>query len=184
MTHPAPALRLHPVIQGEYRVATGPTDVLTTVLGSCVSICMTDPMAGVGGMNHFLLPGDPERPRSEAHYGINAMELLINGLLKAGARHARLQAKVFGGANATGSRFPVGKANADFAFWFLHNEGIPCVGQDVGGRHARRLRYWPHSGLAQQMLLPNATLPEETVGGAAVRQRVAPPGAGEPDLFL
>jgi chemotaxis protein CheD len=183
MTQPAQALKQHAVIQGEYRIASGPAEVLTTVLGSCVSICMTDAMAGVGGMNHFLLPGDPDRPQSEARYGINAMELLINGLLKAGARHGRLQAKVFGGANATGSRFPVGKANVDFAFWFLRNEGIPCIGQDVGGRHARRLRFWPHSGLAQLMLLPNADLPEE-LPPAAARRTAAPPEAGEPDLFL
>jgi chemotaxis protein CheD len=176
-------MKLHAVIQGEYRVASGPADVLTTVLGSCVSICLTDPVARVGGMNHFLLPGDPDRPRSEAHYGINAMELLINAVLKVGGRHGRLQAKVFGGANATGSRFPVGKANVDFAFWFLGNEGIPVAGQDVGGRHARRLRYWPHTGLVQQMLLPNAPLPE-TVAPPAARIRPPASDAGEPDLFL
>jgi chemotaxis protein CheD len=183
MTVAAPAPKVHHVILGEYRIASGPNEVLTTVLGSCVSICLTDPAAGVGGMNHFLLPGDPDRPRSEAHYGINAMELLINALLKAGGRPGRLQAKVFGGANATGSRFPVGKANADFAFWFLRNEGIPCIGQDVGGQHARRLRFWPNTGLVQQMLLPNAALvPEEGAGRSVMRQAVRPE-AGEPDLF-
>ena len=170
--------RVHAVIQGSHHVATSPHDVLTTVLGSCISICLHDRLAGVGGMNHFLLPGDPIRNKGEARYGINAMELLINAVFKAGGRAGRLEAKVFGGANATGSRLPIGELNAKFAFWFLENEGIPCVARDVGGVNARKLRYWPHSGHVQLMLLPN--------GARAAEARTVAPAtaAGEPDLFV
>ena len=179
MTRLVQTQRVFHVIQGTHQVAAGPDDVLTTVLGSCVSICLHDRGAGVGGMNHFLLPGDPKTNRGEARYGINAMELLINGVLKAGARASALEAKVFGGANATGSRIPVGALNAEFAFWFLENEGIPCVARDVGGVNARKLRYWPHTGQVQVMLLaePARSVPQ-----------VAPPApvdaAGEADLFV
>ena len=173
------APRVHHVIQGTHHVAAGPDDVLTTVLGSCVSICLHDRGAGVGGMNHFLLPGDPKTNRGEARYGINAMELLINAVLKAGGRAGALEAKVFGGANATGSRVPVGALNAEFAFWFLRNEGIPCVARDVGGANARKLRYWPYSGQVQVMLLPE---PARSVPQAA--PPVQPAAAGEADLFI
>lgn len=168
--------RVHAVIQGAHHVATGPDDVLTTVLGSCISICLHDRAAGVGGMNHFLLPGDPTRNKGEARYGINAMELLINAVLKAGGQPRRLEAKVFGGANATGSRLPIGLQNARFAFWFLENEGIPVVARDVGGVHARKLRYWPHTGHAQLMLLPSTPLTQPPPP--------APSTAGEADLFI
>lgn len=173
-------MRVHAVIQGSHHVGSSPDDVLTTVLGSCISICLHDRRAGVGGMNHFLLPGDPSRNKGEARYGINAMELLINAMLKAGARPGQLEAKVFGGANATGSRVPVGEMNAKFAFWFLENEGIPCVARDVGGTHARKLRYWPNSGHAQIMLLPSAP----TLSEPAPRRRPSAAPAGEPDLFI
>lgn len=178
MTRLLRAPRVFHVIQGTHHVSSGPDDILSTVLGSCVSICLHDRTTGVGGMNHFLLPGDPKTNRGEARYGINAMELLINGVLKAGARSSSLEAKVFGGANATGSRIPVGALNAEFAFWFLGNEGIPCVSKDVGGVNARKLRYWPHTGQVQVMRLPEP---------ARIVPQAPPPApsadAGEPDLF-
>lgn len=179
MSTVARAPRVVHVIQGTHQVVAGPDHVLTTVLGSCVSICLHDRSTGVGGMNHFLLPGDPRTNRGEARYGINAMELLINGVLKAGGRVSGLEAKVFGGANATGSRVPVGALNAEFAFWFLQNEGIPCTARDVGGVHARKLRYWPYSGQAQVMLLP--TQARSVASPPAGRAASA---AGEPDLFI
>ena len=176
LTTPAARLRTHHVIQGAHHVAATPDDVLTTVLGSCISICLHDRAAGVGGMNHFLLPGDPIRNRGEARYGINAMELLINAVLKAGGHSRRLEAKVFGGANATGSRLGIGALNAEFAFWFLQNEGIPCAARDVGGVHARKLRYWPHSGQVQVMLLAHPPVPPSPAPRTI--------SEGETDLFI
>ncbi len=89
--------RVH-VIQGEWKVVSDPDVVLSTILGSCVAACMRDPVAGVGGMNHFLLPGSADALSSggdATRYGVHLMELLINGLLKKGARRERLEAKIF-----------------------------------------------------------------------------------------
>ena len=100
MTTEATAKRVH-IIQGEYKVVSDPDVVLSTILGSCVAACLRDPVAGVGGMNHFLLPGSGNASLGggdATRYGVHLMELLINGLLKKGARRDRLEAKVFGGA--------------------------------------------------------------------------------------
>ena len=84
------------VVQGEYSVSADPSVVFTTILGSCVAACIRDPVVAVGGINHFLLPGNEEGGRSaEAeHYGVHLMELLVNGLMKQGARRDRLEAKL------------------------------------------------------------------------------------------
>src|SRR5262245_18951865 len=88
------------VIQGEYNVSADPAVVFTTILGSCVAACIRDPIAGVGGINHFLLPVNSEGARTTdaERYGVHLMELLVNGLMKNGARRDRLEAKLFGGA--------------------------------------------------------------------------------------
>jgi chemotaxis protein CheD len=91
--------RVH-VMQGEYCVSDDRNVILTTILGSCVAACMRDPEAQVGGMNHFLLPGTDDRSQSCAaeSYGVHLMELLVNDLLRHGARRERLEAKLFGGS--------------------------------------------------------------------------------------
>ena len=87
--------------------------VLTTLLGSCVAACIRDPMAGVGGMNHFLLPGGTlgGNDRAVQRHGVHAMELLVNDLLKHGARRDRLEAKLFGGARMIDGLTDVGRQN-------------------------------------------------------------------------
>ena len=99
---PAGAKRLH-VVQGEFAVTEDPDVMMGTILGSCVSACMRDPVAGVGGMNHFLLPGERETtdggPQS-MRYGVQSMELLLNALYRMGARRERLEVKLFGGARS------------------------------------------------------------------------------------
>ena len=88
------------IIQGEYRVSNDPDVALTTLLGSCVAACIWDPVLHVGGMNHFLLPGDNEQQiRDSERYGVHLMELLVNALFRQGASRQRLVAKLFGGAN-------------------------------------------------------------------------------------
>lgn len=144
------------VIQGDYAVAQGEDRILTTILGSCVAACMHDPVARVGGMNHFLLPGGPEAPSDSMKYGVNSMELLINGLLSVGALRSRLEVKLFGGAHVVQNLSDIGEKNAAFAIEFLRAEGLRCVGQSLGGPQARRLRFWPATGRASQMLLDSA----------------------------
>jgi chemotaxis protein CheD len=148
--------RLVHVVQGEYSVVTDPGIVLTTILGSCVSTCLWDANAGVGGMNHFLLPGDLETSGDSMKYGVNAMELLVNGLLQRGASRARMQAKLFGGGHVIKNFSDIGAKNAEFALKFLQMEAIACVGQSMGGPQARRIRFWPLTGRAGQILLDSS----------------------------
>jgi chemotaxis protein CheD len=150
--------RVH-IIQGEFFVTADRDVMVTTILGSCVAACIRDPLAGVGGINHFLLPGElGHMKRGEAErVGVHLMELLVNGLLKAGARRDRLEAKLFGGARTVRSRSDIGKNNADFALRFLKAEGIAYVGGSTGGLQGRRIQYWPVSGRARQILLTGST---------------------------
>jgi chemotaxis protein CheD len=145
-----PGQRVH-VVQGEHYVSSDPDVVMTTILGSCVAVCLRDKETGVGGMNHFLLPdGKVEGTDQGRRYGAYAMELLINDLLRSGARRERLEAKLFGGARMFGGLSDVGASNAAFAEKFLRDEGIPVVGGSLGGFEARRVQYWPNTGRAQQ----------------------------------
>lgn len=141
---------LHP---GEYRVSREPV-LLSTLLGSCVSVCLYDPVAGVMGMNHFLLAArrgaqDDSVLSSEAgRYGIHAMELLINGLLISGARRSRLRAKAFGGGNVLGTCSGrqngfecVSTANVRFVREFLQSDGIPLLAADLGGNFGRQIHF-------------------------------------------
>lgn len=145
------------VIQGDQAVSKSANDIMTTVLGSCVATCIYDPCAKVGGMNHFLLPGGQHGGDCAAsNYGLNAMELLINGLLKKGAQRENFTAKIFGGAKMFDGLSDIGLKNAKFAREFLSFEGIPCVSEDLGGTMARRLRFWPTNGRAQLKMLGEA----------------------------
>ena len=173
--------RLVHVIQGEHGVSQDPNVIYTTILGSCVATCIWDPLARVGGMNHFLLPGEREGCGDSMRYGVNSMELLINGLLQNGAARSRLQAKLFGGAHVIKNLSDVGAQNAEFATRFLNDEGIVCVAKSLGGNRARRVRFWPTDGRAGQMLL-ESTSPEVMI---AERARVvpAPVEDGSAELF-
>lgn len=131
---------------------------IVTVLGSCVAACMRDPVLGIGGMNHFMLPDGDADGGSGARYGSYAMELLINGLLKRGARRERLEAKVFGGGNVLQgfTANPVGTRNSEFVLAYLAAEGIPVLAQDLQGVHPRKVCYFPASGSALVKRLPHA----------------------------
>jgi len=143
--------RIH-ITQGEY--ATGMRDevVISTLLGSCVACCLWDPVARVGGMNHILLARSQDAQTTRTLSGINAMELLINDLIKLGAVRNRLQAKAFGGARMISGLSDIGEQNAVFAVDYLATEGIPLVTQSLGGQQARSLRFWPGTGRAMQKL--------------------------------
>jgi len=141
------------LLPSEYYVTTTDT-VLTTVLGSCVSACILDTGNGVAGMNHFMLPeeGDASgRDHGESmRYGAYAMNVLIQELIRAGARRERLQAKVFGGAAvlANMTTLNIGDRNADFVLRYLRDERIDVAAQDLRGPYARRVCFLPASGKA------------------------------------
>jgi chemotaxis protein CheD len=124
--------------------------LLDTVLGSCIAACLYDPVLGMGGMNHFMLPegSDPGDPTS-TRYGVNAMELLISDLMKLGADRRRFQAKVFGGGHVLNIRESldgVPQRNIDFVKCFLETEQIPIVREDLGGYQPRRVLFQTHTG--------------------------------------
>jgi chemotaxis protein CheD len=149
----SPERRLH-LIQGECRVSAEPGLGFSTTLGSCVAACMRDPVAKVGGMNHFLLPESSDGEGAVSlRYGAFAMELLVNGLLRAGARRERLEAKLFGGGRLSDGLIDIGGKNAVFARSFLEREGIRFAGGSLGGGHARRIQFWPVSGRVRQQTL-------------------------------
>ena len=137
------------ILPGEYFVA-GDEALLVTVLGSCVAACIRDVDSGIGGMNHFMLPDDGGKSStgSSARYGTYAMEVLINHLLKLGARRNRLEAKVFGGGAVMASLASsnVGARNAEFVLDFLKAEKIPIVAKDLLDSYPRKVYYFPHSG--------------------------------------
>ena len=163
------------IIQGDYAVSSDPAVVMSTVLGSCVAVCLFDPRAGVGGMNHFLLAGTGGVRSNDMRYGVNAMELLINQLLRAGADRHNISAKLFGGARMTDHARDIGKSNAAFASDFLAQEGIPCLSQSLGGDQARRVQFTPVTGAARQLQIAGAA-PE-----LVAEKPVAPPA---PDITL
>lgn len=170
-----------PVFQGETRVSEDPDEVMTTILGSCIAACMWDPVARVGGMNHFLLPGDMAERGSNLRYGVNAMELLINGLLKKDADRRRLRVKLFGGAKMFDGSAEVGAKNARFAEWYMHNEGLQIVSSCLGGHHGRKIRFWPATGRAQRCFMSGTTDPDNT--SASVTRVDTQEGSGDIQLF-
>jgi chemotaxis protein CheD len=137
------------ILPGEYFVSSDEA-LLVTVLGSCVAACIRDVDSGIGGMNHFMLPDDGGKSSagSSARYGTYAMEVLINHLLKLGARRNRMEAKVFGGGAVMASLASsnVGARNAEFVLDFLKTEKIPIVAKDLLDSYPRKVYYFPHSG--------------------------------------
>lgn len=153
-----PALDAHvlKLLPAEWKVSSDDV-ALATVLGSCVAACMYDPQAKIGGMNHFMLP-DAAPGDGSARYGAHAMELLINGMLKNGASRSRLQAKVFGGGNVLPGMTidPIGTRNANFVLEYLKAEGIPILGQDLGGTQPRKVVFFVRTGRTLVKRLPAA----------------------------
>lgn len=144
------------LLPGEFYVTKGDM-VLVTVLGSCVSACIWDSGLGIGGMNHFMLPDNGNAKTIAegviglpARYGAYAMEILINTLVKLGARKSSLRAKIFGGANVTRGfqNFDVGGRNSAFVQVYLEEEKIPIVSSDLLDIYPRKLFFFPHTGKA------------------------------------
>ena len=149
---------------GEYFVSDKPV-VLSTLLGSCVAVCMRDPNAGVGGMNHFMLPAPGHSASSGAwsvktRYGSYAIEMLINGILKYGGHRNRLEVKVFGGAKLYEGGGDIGASNAQWVLEYLDREGLRPIASDLGKDYARSVYFYTDTG---QVLMKS--------GGSAERGR-------------
>jgi len=177
------------ILPGEYYY-TARDMLISTVLGSCVSACIRDRISGLGGMNHFMLPDGAEATNSPVsasmRYGSFAMEILINDLLKAGARREHLEAKVFGGGAVLRgfTAMNVGERNAAFVMQFLKTERIPVLAQDLNDIYPRKVYFFPRTGkvlVKKLMQTQNDTLAKRELDYAK-RLKVEPVG-GAIDLF-
>jgi chemotaxis protein CheD len=143
------------ILPGEYYVTRG-EECITTVLGSCISACIRDPSAQVGGMNHFMLPEDSSSGDGNrwldpvaglaTRYGSHAMESLINELLKLGAQRSRFEIKLFGAGRILASITDVGARNIAFVHDYLQTEGFRVLAEDLGDIFPRRVAYFPTTG--------------------------------------
>lgn len=171
------------IIQGEHAVIDQPGVTVSTLLGSCVAVCLYDAVAHVGGMNHFLLgePGEAQAlsPLDRQRYGVHAMELLINGMMARGAARQRLRAHLYGGANIISGLGGIGASNAEFARRFMATEGIEVGHADLGGTLARRVEFLPHEGRSRCSHVAQ-TVPEPPVRHAPARKVEV---GGELELF-
>lgn len=177
------------ILPGEYFVTNG-NKLIVTVLGSCVAVCLRDKVNGIGGMNHFLLPNDGTNETGllteSARYGVYAMELLVNHLLKMGATRARMEAKVFGGGNVLpGLKVNnVGQRNVEFVLDYLQTERIPIVAQDLLDDYPRKVYFFPDTGkvlVKKIKSLHNTTIVDRE---SEYRMKVKfTPKSGEVELF-
>ena len=140
-----PSVYLYP---GEL-IATSDPSVISTVLGSCVCVCLLDPVTRSGGANHFLLPHLTRGDGSSCRFGRTAMETLVGRMLSLGCQKRNLTARMFGGASqfeVSGGRISIGQQNVQVATRFLEDEGIPILVQEVGGSRGRKLSFHTETG--------------------------------------
>jgi len=142
------------LLPGEYYV-TKDDELITTVLGSCISACIRDPIAGIGGMNHFMLPETTEsrlQQGAEAvvgnatRYGNYAMEHLINTILSEGGKRKNLEVKLFGGGKIIPTMSDVGLKNIEFVLEYVDAEALKLLGQDLGDIYPRKVNFYPKTG--------------------------------------
>ncbi|NTS76884.1 chemoreceptor glutamine deamidase CheD [Catenovulum sp. SM1970] len=145
------------VLPGEFYV-TKENEIVSTVLGSCISACIWEEKLGIGGMNHFMLPVKRDEHGADGwqgdlsytcRYGHWAMEYLINEIIKYGGRRENMLAKVFGGGKIVPNMSDVGASNIQFVRHFLQQESIPVIAHDVGGPWPRKVIFHPNSGMAK-----------------------------------
>jgi chemotaxis protein CheD len=144
------------ILPGEYYVTTE-NELITTVLGSCVSACVRDPVFGIGGMNHFMLPAGREggddawntMMSASARYGNVAMEHLITDIQKFGGVRENLEVKITGGGRVLASMTDVGRRNIQFVREYIRVEGLRLMGEEVGDIYPRKVVYWPRTGRVQ-----------------------------------
>ncbi|HJW06636.1 MAG TPA: chemoreceptor glutamine deamidase CheD [Rhodanobacter sp.] len=178
------------VLPGEFYVSSS-DELVSTVLGSCVSACIHDAERGVGGMNHFMLP-EPTGERDSwssavgraARYGSDAMEQLINAILKAGGQRANLRVKVFGGGRVLAQLSDVGQRNIDFVRRYLEAERLQLAAEDLGDVYPRQVQFFPHSGRVRVRQLRRSDDVALVAGESGYLKRLAnDPIKGEVELF-
>jgi len=179
------------ILPGEYYVTTQ-SELIVTVLGSCVSVCVRDPRRRIGGMNHFMLPTQSTSgtgwevadPSQAARYGSFAIELLLNELIKRGSSRKDLEVKITGGGAVLAGMTNIGKMNVAFARQYLKTEGLTIVGEDVEDIYPRKVYYQPLTGKVRVLKLKK--LANDTIiqrERAYARDLRKPPKGGDVELF-
>lgn len=176
------------ILPGEYYVSKQ-QEMITTVLGSCISVCVHDPVAEIGGMNHFMLPKDKgnggELISDSFRYGDAAMEMLVNELMRNGAERHRLVFKAFGGGQIIKTMMSIGQDNIAFLHKFMTMEGFKLSSSDLGGPHPRKVRFYSASGKVQMKKLQhmhNDTITRRETNYQS-RLKTEKVEAGDIDLF-
>jgi chemotaxis receptor (MCP) glutamine deamidase CheD len=158
--------------------------VIKTLLGSCIAVCLHDPVTRVGGMNHFMLPFGADGQAADAsRFGVHAMDKLIGAAMKAGGDRRRFVAKVFGGAHVLGGRgsqASVPEQNIEFVRSFLEAEGFPVLNSDVGGDQPRHVHFHTDSGRAFVKRVASAAA---QLAQRERRSMRTPPAYGDVTLF-
>ena len=178
------------VLPGEFYVSAQ-DELVSTVLGSCVAACVHDAIRGIGGMNHFMLPeprGGSDSWASTvgraARYGSDAMEQLINAVLKAGGQRADLRVKVFGGGRVLAQLSDVGQRNIDFVRRYIAAERLQLVAEDLGDVYPRQVQFFPQSGRVRVRQLRRSDDVALVAGERGYLKRLAnDPIKGEVELF-
>ena len=180
------------LLPGEYYV-TSSNELITTVLGSCVSACIRDRCFGIGGMNHFMLPlskggtwngSEVDLTSVATRYGNFAMEHMINEILKHGGHRKNLEVKIFGGGQILESMTDIGMSNIEFVRDYLRTEGLRIVSEDVGDIYPRKIIYYPDSGRVRLKKLKDMHNDTVVQREKAYQKDIAQePVAGDVELF-
>lgn len=175
------------VLPGDHLVTEEKDLAIVTLLGSCVAACIRDTSSGIGGLNHFLLPEENSSGGAASgslRYGANAMEVLINDILRRGGSKDRLEAKVFGGGNVidVSAAETVGDRNSKFVIDYLRREGVPVAASDLGGSRARRIFFFPATGRVSVLRLEPTSVQEQEM---RLKEKVETgPKTGSVELFV
>ena len=178
------------VLPGDFYVSDR-EELVSTVLGSCIAVCIHDVRRRLGGMNHFMLP-EPMGERDSwsstvgraARYGSDAMEQLINAIIKAGGQRADLRVKVFGGGRVLKQMSDVGRRNIEFVQRYIVTEQLLLVASDLGDIHPRQVQFFPQSGRARVRLLQRRDDHKLVAAERGYLKRLAnDPITGEVELF-
>lgn len=159
---------IYEIFAGEYFVTQKKKIILQTLLGSCIAVCMIDKVTRIIGINHFMLPGNPNPDKivadEDSRYGIHAMELMINAMMKKGAIRQNLQAKVFGGGKVIQNGLNhVSENNVKFILAYLNMEKIPILARDLGGEHGRKILVIPDTFTVYQKKIEISKLGDKTI---------------------
>lgn len=176
------------VFPGDHYVTADADEMLVTILGSCVTACIRDPLIGVGGMNHFMLPESAgsgwDSASASMRYGNVAMERLINDILKRGGARERLEIKVFGGGNVMNGTTNIGHRNAEFVEEYLAAEGLPIAARHLRGNLPRRVHYFPATGKVMLLELQRSEQEEVVRSEVSYKHKIqVEPETGSVELF-